>query len=481
MFPRRWLPEAEAIMNTILNRAVTLSFGFLVLMVALAFLGDASAAPPPATVRVQGFVSDRSGGPSVPANGTFQMTFRLYDAAVAGTLVATSGPGLVQVTAGLYNTDVAFPPPSFNGGSLFLEVQIKAEILTPRIPVVSVPYAYLAAQSASVAPGGVGSASIAPGAVTPDKLAPCADGQALVHANGAWACVTVCHPGDALSCYDGPEPTVGVGTCHAGRRPCDPNGAGFGACLGQKLPSAEICDGIDDDCNGVVDDNCVGCGNGVIEAGETCDDGNRTAGDGCSATCQQESGYTCTGQPSICTPNCASGTADCDHLPANGCEANLNSPSSCGACGIVCDVTNANNATCNGQSCSYTCKSGFSDCNSVIPNTNGCECATPICCGNGCGTTHLNGLGQNFFDCAPLAVPGNAATYNSTLAAEARSAWPFSGNDQTLLCGSESGAARMTANSCALWIYTGPLAGHVHLNTAGAGCFCASASDPTWN
>lgn len=31
------------------------------------------------------------------------------------------------------------------------------------------------------------------------------------------------------------------------------------------------------------------CGNGVVETGEACDDGNTAAGDGCSATCQSES------------------------------------------------------------------------------------------------------------------------------------------------------------------------------------------------
>jgi cysteine-rich repeat protein len=31
---------------------------------------------------------------------------------------------------------------------------------------------------------------------------------------------------------------------------------------------------------------CPGCGNGAIEAGETCDDGNTVDGDGCSATCE---------------------------------------------------------------------------------------------------------------------------------------------------------------------------------------------------
>ena len=397
---------------------------------AVLMLSDAGAAPP-TTIRVQGYVSDRSGGTPVPANGSFQMTFRLFDSAVAGTLVAASGPAPVQVTAGLYNTDVVFPPSAFNSGSLFLEVQIGAEVLTPRIPVVSVPYAYLAAQSASVAPGGVGSASIAPGAVTPDKLAPCADGQALLRDNGAWACVTICHAGDALSCYDGTETTVGVGTCHAGRRPCDPSGAGFGDCLGEKLPSPEICDGLDNDCNGIVDDNF-------------------------------------------------SGFADCDHNPSNGCEANLSSPTSCGACGNVCLANNATNATCNGVRCSYACNTGFSDCNTDGPNTNGCECATPICCGSGCGTTHANGLGQNFVDCIPPGVPGNPATYSAALAAEARSAWPFTGTDQTLFCSGESAAARLTAGSCAVWVYTGTLAGHVHLNAAAASCLCVSASDPTW-
>lgn len=36
------------------------------------------------------------------------------------------------------------------------------------------------------------------------------------------------------------------------------------------------------------------CGNGLLEnTGEQCDDGNSLSGDGCSATCTVESGYTC--------------------------------------------------------------------------------------------------------------------------------------------------------------------------------------------
>jgi cysteine-rich repeat protein len=44
------------------------------------------------------------------------------------------------------------------------------------------------------------------------------------------------------------------------------------------------------------------CGDGVIDAPETCDDGNTTPGDGCSSACQVEECYSCTGEPSTCTP-----------------------------------------------------------------------------------------------------------------------------------------------------------------------------------
>jgi hypothetical protein len=38
----------------------------------------------------------------------------------------------------------------------------------------------------------------------------------------------------------------------------------------------------------------------------------------------------------------------------------------------------------------------------TAPDTDGCECATPGCCGTGCNTVHADGLGQNFYDCNPL-------------------------------------------------------------------------------
>jgi len=43
------------------------------------------------------------------------------------------------------------------------------------------------------------------------------------------------------------------------------------------------------------------CGDGAIEGDEQCDDGNETDSDGCSSICEEEAGWTCTGEPSSCS------------------------------------------------------------------------------------------------------------------------------------------------------------------------------------
>jgi fibro-slime domain-containing protein len=72
------------------------------------------------------------------------------------------------------------------------------------------------------------------------------------------------------------------------------------------------------------------CGDGIIEPGELCDDGNASAGDGCSDTCQLEPGYTCVtpGQPCVALTFCGNGVLDgletCDDgnvVSGDGCSA----------------------------------------------------------------------------------------------------------------------------------------------------------------
>ncbi len=57
----------------------------------------------------------------------------------------------------------------------------------------------------------------------------------------------------AVVCYEGPDGTMAVGECRAGVRYCT-DGGFDGPCDGQKLPSVERCDDLDNDCDGEVDE-----------------------------------------------------------------------------------------------------------------------------------------------------------------------------------------------------------------------------------
>ncbi|MFO0615154.1 MAG: hypothetical protein U0414_21360 [Polyangiaceae bacterium] len=62
------------------------------------------------------------------------------------------------------------------------------------------------------------------------------------------------------SCYSGPAGTSNVGSCAAGSQTCT---AGiWSACVGEVLPSGEACNGLDEDCNGTPDN-----GTGMITCG----------------------------------------------------------------------------------------------------------------------------------------------------------------------------------------------------------------------
>ena len=64
-------------------------------------------------------------------------------------------------------------------------------------------------------------------------------------------------------------------------------------------------------CYAVVDAGPY-CGDGVVQEalGETCDDGNRVGGDGCSGICRLEPNFECPtpGQPCVSTVRCGNGS-----------------------------------------------------------------------------------------------------------------------------------------------------------------------------
>jgi cysteine-rich repeat protein len=77
------------------------------------------------------------------------------------------------------------------------------------------------------------------------------------------------------------------------------------------------------------------CGDGVVDPGEACDDGNRLDADGCDALCRVEPCFECAGVPSACVP--ADGIP-CDD--ANACAVDTHCLAGvCGGGSLVADDT----------------------------------------------------------------------------------------------------------------------------------------------
>lgn len=81
-----------------------------------------------------------------------------------------------------------------------------------------------------------------------------------------------CSPGDSRACYTGTGGTENVGPCHGGMQSCTSAGQ-WGDCQGEVVPAPEICtDGIDNNCNGMVDENVDADGDGFTTCqGDCCD------------------------------------------------------------------------------------------------------------------------------------------------------------------------------------------------------------------
>ena len=197
-----------------------------------------------------------------------------------------------------------------------------------------------------------------------------------------------CVPGSSQACYTGPAGTQDVGICRAGTKTCNAAGSGYGDCVGEVVPTQEVCNNLDDDCDGAVDDGIVGIGAacstgklGVCAAGTTqCQSGAIVCNqniqpqteicDGLDNDCNGvvDNGATCTGGR-----QCVSGQCACpanQHVCADVCVSN-SSTQTCGASCSPCPARTNATATCNGTACGFTCNSGFGNCDGNAAN--GCE------------------------------------------------------------------------------------------------------------
>ncbi|HLK36436.1 MAG TPA: hypothetical protein VKU41_06755 [Polyangiaceae bacterium] len=243
--------------------------------------------------------------------------------------------------------------------------------------------------------------------------------------------------------------------CGACGRACDTTHSTGATCDGTSC-SYRGCVAGWADCNTTPPDT-DGCETAVVAdaaacgvCGQTCDTAHSQGG-----SCNT-SATTATCQYATCD----TGWADCVTTPpdTDGCETQITTPANCGMCGQACNTTTGTPA-CSGGKCSYTCTLGRSDCNaSSGADTDGCECLTPACCGSGCQMTHDNGVGGSFYDCTSI------GTHNQAQALSACKAFTGNGAQCTMsattcgllgLAGSVDSVCGSGGGKCYCWAYGG--------------------------
>ena len=217
-----------------------------------------------------------------PATGAYDFQFDVYAVETDGAPL-TSPIQLedVIVSNGIFTVALDFGLDPFTGEQLWLEIGVREglsqgdySLLAPRQALNPVPYAIQAL-------------SVAPGSVTLDSLAvACQPGETLVMGSGGWGC---CNPPlielcDGLDndCDGGVDETFtslgslcGQGVCSGGVTICAPGGETTLCSTGPGGPddqsAAEVCDNIDNDCDGDVDETFTGlgliCGEGQCAGG----------------------------------------------------------------------------------------------------------------------------------------------------------------------------------------------------------------------
>ncbi|MCX5741332.1 MAG: MopE-related protein [Proteobacteria bacterium] len=223
-------------------------------------------------------------------------------------------------------------------------------------------------------------------------------------------------PGPAPSCI---SEGAAICACHPGNKTCPTGGGGvFGACTGEIKPGVEICNTLDDDCDGKVDESTGG-----LDCSTNCGIGTTVCVNGvltCNAVTAPNDD-TCDGVDDDCD-----GMIDEDYVSpgacgngvvCNGMERCVNGNPTCVGDPIGAEICNCADDNCNGQvDEGALCPSG-----STCTN---CQCAFPCATGEfPCPLGKRCDPGTNFciedpcfgIDCPPIngalqecVVTGNA-------------------------------------------------------------------------
>lgn len=225
------------------------------------------------------------------------------------------------------------------------------------------------------------------------------------------ACATVCPTGphQGASCAGG---TCGL-VCQPGWADCD--GVGFNGCERSVASDPDHCGGCAIACAPAPRAVTVGCAMSACVVTSCasgygdCDGGyaNGCEADltedvrhcgACDNACVTPSHAATTCDGGVCGMGaCESGWADCDHDPANGCEAHpVDDVNHCGGCDVACAAVAHGAPGCSSGSCAIaSCAAGWADCNGLYGD--GCEAqlgGDPQNCG-GCGKacSYAHGVG----------------------------------------------------------------------------------------
>ncbi|MFH2006950.1 MAG: MopE-related protein [bacterium] len=207
------------------------------------------------------------------------------------------------------------------------------------------------------------------------------------------------------SCYTGPNGTQGVGLCASGTQTCI--AGSWGGCLGEVLPAAEVCDGVDNDCDAQTDED--GTGSPLTQACYTGPPSTLGVGlcTGGTQTCSGGAYGACLGQTTPQQETCDGVDNDCDSQIDEDFDT-TSDLANCGGCGVACAGTAgafSYPTACVAGACQYACQSSHHDLNGDVAlgaGGNGCEYACTLTnggverCGDGVDNDCDNQIDEGF-------------------------------------------------------------------------------------